>query len=156
MTANNQFGNPLAEMFIGRDDRIGSTKSGVIAPSHIVATTHLVNHCVMTVESLHGAAATVNDRERKPAILAEHDELCPPLGQTIHCRVIPIEDGHHALVADYDMFPPPREIRLPWGERGCKQSSAKNRFPFTSAEFHHPENFSVSTDPTKSGGCATV
>ncbi len=112
---------------------------------------------ILTIEALHSSAASINDRERKPGMSADHDQLCPPLGQVVACRVVPIEDGHHALVADYDIFPDATQITLPSGEDGWEQESEKHRFPFTAAEFDHPSSsFCVSTDRTGVGGYPEV
>ena len=127
-------------------------ESNDIEVDTVMATTHVVRDTVLSLESLHNAAASVNERDRKPPMLAEHDHLCPPMGQTIACRVVPIEGGHHALVGEYDLFPPPCEIDLPFGDVGYEQQSKTHSFPFATGEFHHPENFCVGIDPTSLGG----
>jgi hypothetical protein len=120
--------------------------------SSLLATTHLVGDTILTVDALRSAAACINERDRKPAMLAEHDLLCPPMGQAIGARVVPIEDGHHALLVEHDFFPDPREIELPFGEQGFEQQSEEHTFPFTTGEFHHSESFRVAVDPTAFGG----
>lgn len=118
----------------------------------VFATTHVVRQTVLTVESLHSAAACVNERDRKPVMFAEHDHLCPPMGQTVACKVVPLKDGHHALIGEYDIFPPPTEIDLPSGEIGYQQQSAKHPHPLTIGKFHHPDNYCIGIDPTNVGG----
>ena len=118
----------------------------------IVATTHQVRDTILTVEALYSMAACINERDRKPVMLAEHDILCPPMGQTVAARVVPTRDGHHALMVEFDFFPAAREIALPAGEHGFLQHSAKHRFPFTTGDFHFPSTFSLSLDPTGLGG----
>ncbi len=118
----------------------------------IVATTHQVRDTILTVEALYNMAACINERDRKPVMLAEHDMLCPPMGQTVAARIVPMRDGNHALMVDFDFFPAAREITLPTGELGFLQHSAKHRFPFTTGDFHYPKTFSLSVDPTGLGG----
>jgi hypothetical protein len=118
----------------------------------VVATTHRVRDTIFTIESLQNSAASVNERDHKPPLIAEHDQLCPPFGQAISARVVPLADGFHALVAEYDMFPPPAATELPNGEIGFLQQSEKHSYPFASAELHHPTSFCVSVDPTGLGG----
>jgi hypothetical protein len=74
------------------------------------------------------------------------------MGQTVAYKVVPLEDGHYALVGEYDIFPPPTEIELPSGEIGYQQQSAGHRHPLTIGEFHHPDSFSIGIDPTNVGG----
>lgn len=118
----------------------------------IVATTHLVNQMVLTVESLQENAKRLNTTKRKPAILIEHDPLCPPVGQMISGRVIKIDGGHHALVAGDDIFPDPVPLTLPNGDSALIQSSRENSFPFWHGQFHHPQSYCVCIDPQNLGG----
>jgi hypothetical protein len=118
----------------------------------IFATTHLVHQTVFTVESLYDAAASLTGKARKPFMIPEHDHLCPPMGQTIGATVVQLDDGHHALVGQYDIFPPPSEVELPFGGIGYQQQSAEHRFPLTVGEFETPATFTVSADATNFGG----
>lgn len=118
----------------------------------VIATTHLVDQMILTVESLHDNAKLLNTHARKPAILIEHDALCPPIGQVVGGRVIAIDGGHHALVASNDFFPDPTSITLPTGDLGWEQKSSINNHPFWHGNFHHPDVFSVSIDPQNLGG----
>lgn len=122
----------------------------------VLATTRMVRNTVMTVECLEGVANDVTNGERKPPIIPQHDKLSPPIGQAVSGRVVPIEDGHHALVVDYDIFPAPTEIELPDGSVGYQQSSEGHAFPFVSAETDCPSEFSVATDPVNMGGIESV
>jgi hypothetical protein len=118
----------------------------------VFATTRLVDGVVLTLESLHDFATCVNENDRKPAMGVEHDVSLPPLGQIISCRIAPTEDGFHAAIGDYDLFPDPKEITLPTGEILYQQQSGKHRFPFVSAQFDRPTTFCVAIDATGLGG----
>lgn len=127
-------------------------ESSDIAFNQVLATTHIVRQTVLTIESLHSAAADINEQDRKLTMSAEHDRLCPPMGQAVALKVVPIKDGHHALIGEFDIFPPPTEIELPSGEIGYCQQSRTHTFSFTTAEFSHAESFCVAIDPSGLGG----
>jgi hypothetical protein len=118
----------------------------------IIATTHLVDQMILTVESLEENAKRLNTMKRKPAISIEHDPLCPPVGQMVSGRVIRIDGGHYALVGGDDIFPEPVQFTLPNGESALMQSSEESRFPFWHGQFHHPQSYCVSIDPQNLGG----
>lgn len=122
----------------------------------VFATTHVVHQTVLTVESLHSAAASLTEKERKPFMVPEHDHICPPMGQAVGAKVVRLDDGHHALVGQYDIFSPPTEVELPSGEIGYQQQSAEHKFPLTVGEFETPETFSVSADSTNFGGVEKI
>jgi len=127
-------------------------KSFDVVFEQVLATTHIVRQTVFTVESLRSAAANINEQNRKLTMSTEHDRLCPPMGQAVACKVVPMEDGHHALVGEFDIFPPATDVKLPSGEPGYQQQSRKHNFPFTTAEFSHTESLCVAIDPTGLGG----
>ncbi len=118
----------------------------------VIATTHSVRKSGLTVEALQSMAASVNEQDRKPVILVEHDHLCPPMGQTVGCEVIQLDDGHHALIGQYDIFGSPTEIELPIGEIGLQQSSDEHHHSLAVGEFHHPQNYCVAIDAVNLGG----
>ncbi|NQT17131.1 MAG: hypothetical protein HQ582_30540 [Planctomycetes bacterium] len=127
-------------------------ESSANARLNIIATTRVVHQMVLTVESLHDNAATLNSSSRKPVITAEHDKLCPPMGQIISGKVVPLEDGHFGLAAEFDTFAAPTTVALPSGDIGFQQESTTNHFPFATAQFHTPDTFCVGIDPTGLGG----
>ena len=100
----------------------------------------------LTVEALQGMADQINQNARKPTMWVGHDRTVPPLGTTIAGHVEPIDDGHHMLLVEYDLFPEPDPVNLPTGEVGYRQVSDRARHPFTNAEFNNGEQIIIGVD----------
>jgi|688.fasta_scaffold102209_1 hypothetical protein len=118
----------------------------------IIATTHRVRDTVFSIEALEGAARQINEGQRKVVMLAEHDHTCPPLGMTIAARVVPIEDGHHALQTVAALYGYPKEIELPDSSIGLLQELVEHPHPLTSGDFGDCSIPEVQIDAVNFGG----
>lgn len=117
-----------------------------------IATTHMVRNTIISLEGLEDVARQINERERKPVMLAEHDHTCPPLGVIIRASVIPIDDGHHALEAVSVLYGEPAEIELPGGDKGLVQWIPEQPYPLTTADFGDSDTAEIQIDPVNFGG----
>ena len=118
-----------------------------MAPMQPIASTHVdANNNVFTFGALQDLADQINNHVRKPPMWVNHDRTVPPLGMTTAARVEPIDEAHHQLLVEYDVFPEPLPVDLPNGESGYRQFSKKARHPFVTAEFEDGKGTVIGVD----------